>query len=105
MRTLLSHLLETGFNYSSEHHEGASWYTATVEAGVDPRIATVEEWEAATREDSLFVLDVPWLPTGKSLGEIARRVGSRQNGRRATYASAGDLARVLFHSQKEKVKK
>ena len=105
LRGLLSHLLETGFNYSSEHHEGSSWFTATVEAGVDPRVASVETWEAATTEDPLFVLDVPWLPTGRSLGEMVRRVGSRQKGRRTSVESAGDLARVLFNGQKKKVKK
>lgn len=105
LKALLAHLLEAAFNKSSEHHEGSSWFTATVEAGVDPRIANVEEWQAATLKDPLFVLEVPWLPTGKSLKEIALRVGSRQKGRPASYTTAGDLARVVFHGRKEEVAK
>ena len=65
---LLRCLFETGFNYSSEHHEESSWFTES--AGCDPRIATVENWEAATRTDPLFVLEVPWLPVGASVEAI-----------------------------------
>ena len=59
MEALLHCLLETGFNYSSEHHELTSWFTVSKEQ--DPRIATVERWEAETKKDPNFVLDVPWL--------------------------------------------
>ncbi|MBW2274719.1 MAG: hypothetical protein JRG96_15740 [Deltaproteobacteria bacterium] len=93
---LLRHLLESGFNRSSEHHEGASGFGATVAAGIDPRIASVEDWEKATREDPLFVLDVPWLPTDKTLGEVAERVGRRSR----NLSTAADIARIVVNAAK-----
>ena len=41
-RALMHCLLETGFNYSSENHEGASWFGESCR--VDPRVANVEAW-------------------------------------------------------------
>lgn len=96
LTALLRHLFESGFNRSSENHEGASGFGATVEAGVDPRIASVETWEAATRADPLFVLDVPWLSTGRTLGEIVTRVGKPGRSRGRTFDNAADLARLIF---------
>jgi hypothetical protein len=96
---LLQHLLESGFNRSSEEHEGASGFSASTDAGIDPRIASVEDWEKATLENPLFVLDVPWLPTGKSLGEIVGRIHSPSRRRPAqTFETAADIARVIFNA-------
>ena len=36
-------------------------------------------WEKATQEDTLFVLDVPWLSTGMSLGQVAERIFRNAN--------------------------
>ncbi len=93
---LLRHLLESGFNRSSEHHEGASGFGATVEAKVDPRVASVEAWEEASRADPLFPLEVPWLPLGKTLREVAGR--SRDTGRRSRRRidTAADIVRLIF---------
>jgi hypothetical protein len=88
-------LLESGFNYSSEHNEGSSWYTESL--SVDPRIATVEEWEKATAEDPMFVLDVPWLPTGFTGGQVADRIFDLHRARQPKFESAGDLARLVFN--------
>jgi hypothetical protein len=88
-------LLETGFNLSSENHEASSWFTAS--RGVDPRINTVEAWEAASEKDSLFVLDVPWLRTGRSLAQVAERTFNNLGARRVNYATAAALARVIFN--------
>jgi len=97
MRELLQHLLDTGFNYSSEDHELSSYFTETSKAGVDPRVETVEAWEKATTEDPLFVLDVPWLPTRKSLeGVIERIIAAKGRARGATHAL--DLVRPVFQS-------
>jgi hypothetical protein len=95
---LLRHLLESGFNRSSEHHEGASGFGASVEAAIDPRIANVESWEKATADNPLFVLEVPWLPTGKTLGEVVARVGKPGRGRARTFTSASDIARLMFNA-------
>lgn len=94
---LLSCLFETGFNYSSEHHEGASWFTES--NGVDPRIATVEQWEEATAADPLFVFDVPWIPTGLSVRQVVERTLKNKNACAQRVASADDLARIIFNHQ------
>jgi hypothetical protein len=96
-RALMHCLLETGFNYSSEGHEGASWFGESTR--VDARVATVENWEAATAKDPLFVLDVPWLKTGLSVRQVAERVFKNHKAPRAAVTSAGDLARLVFNQQ------
>jgi hypothetical protein len=93
---LLRHLLESGFNRSSEVHEGESGFGATVKAAIDPRIANVESWEKASADNPLFALDVPWLPTGKTLGQVTARIGRPGRGRSFTFKSAGDIARLMF---------
>ena len=87
----------TGFNDSSDRHEGASWFSES--ARVDPRVASVESWEAATAKGPLFVLDVPWLRTGLSLRQVVERVFKNQRAPRAAATSAGDLARLVFNQQ------
>jgi len=100
LTALLRHLLESGFNRSSEVHEGASGFGTTVAAEVDPRVATVEAWQQATEDDPLFVLEVPWLPTGKTLAEIAARVGKPGRSRGRSVDTAADLARLVFNATK-----
>jgi len=92
---LLQCLLETGFNYSSEHHEGASWFTES--ARVDPRIASVEAWEKATEHDPLFVLDVPWLKTGLGLRQVLDRIFLHSRAHDVPFATARDAARLVFN--------
>ncbi len=98
LTALLRHLLESGFNRSSERHEGASGFGVSVEAEIDPRVATVEAWEQASRDDPLFVLEVPWLVTGMTLGEIAARVGKPGRSRGRSIDTAADLARLVFNA-------
>jgi hypothetical protein len=99
LEALLRHLLESGFNRSSEHHELNSWFSETVAAGVDPRIASVRDWERATAEDPLFVLEVPWLRTGLSLGKVADRI-ARVHGRPGPRITcADDVARLVMNTK------
>jgi hypothetical protein len=102
LTALLGHLLESGFNLSSEHHETSSWFSTTVEARIDERIGSVERWEEETAKDPLFVLEVPWLATGKSLGEVAARMMDRSMGRHAEISSASDVARLIFNSKRRR---
>jgi hypothetical protein len=95
IRALLHALLETGYNLSSEHHEASSWFTESV--CVDPRIATIERWEAETEKNPLFVLDVPWLETGMTLANIIERIFDTLHATRPRIQSAGDIQRILFN--------
>ena len=57
------------FNRSADLRTGQSSYW-TVMRGLDPRVATIEAWEAATREDRFFPLHVAWRPDGRSIGQV-----------------------------------
>jgi len=97
MRALCQCLLETGFNFSSEHHEGSSWFTESRK--VDSRIDTVENWQAATEQDPLFVLEVPWLEVDESLSGVIARTFKNLNAGPPSLKCAADLARLVFNSQ------
>ena len=101
LRALLHTLLETGYNRSSDHHEESSWFTES--NGIDPRIATIENWEKATAEDPLFVLDVPWLSTGQTLGQITERIFSNFGAVRPKLSSANDIKRILSNHGKPEI--
>ena len=94
-RALMHCLLETGFNYSSENHEGASWFGESRK--VDARINTVERWQEATTQDPLFVLEVPWLKTGLSLGQIVERVFKNHGALNGDAWTSVTLARHVFN--------
>ncbi|MBT8439385.1 MAG: hypothetical protein KJO91_06620 [Gammaproteobacteria bacterium] len=101
LKALLHTLLETGYNHSSDHHEASSWFTESI--GIDPRISTVENWEKATANDPLFVLDVPWLRTGRSLGQIIERIFGNLGAKRPKLSSATDIKRILFNYGKYEI--
>ncbi len=80
------HLFSAAFNESSEMHEGNSYWTSG--AAVDPRLASVEAWEKATRQDPFFALGVRWKPARTTaraeLREMLDRVAAPRNIRSAT---------------------
>lgn len=90
---LLRCLLETGFNRSSEMHEGTSWYAES--RGIDARIGTIESWEAASLGDPGFVLDVPWVPSGLTLAQILERLFEQHGDRRDAIRTTESLARLV----------
>lgn len=98
LKALLSCLWDTGFNFSSESHEGNSWFSASKH--VDKRIATVEAWQQATKKDPLFVLDVPWLPVGRSLRQVAERIFSLTGANDSVVRTAADVERIVCRSGK-----
>ena len=104
LEALLRHLLESGFNRSSEHHELNSWFSESVAAGIDPRIASVQAWERATEADPLFVLEVPWLPTGLSLGKIADRIARVNGGAESRATCADDIARLVLNARPQRAR-
>jgi hypothetical protein len=88
-------LLETGFNFSSEHHEISSWFSESRK--VDRRLNTVEAWEAASAEHPLFVLEVPWLPTHHTVRQAAERIFKQQPAGARVPRNAAALARIVFN--------
>jgi hypothetical protein len=94
-RALMHVLLETGFNYSSENHEGASWFGESTH--VDPRVATIDAWQEATTKDPLFVLEVPWLQTTYSLTQTIERIFKNLGACAAAPANSAALARLVFN--------
>ncbi len=94
-RVLMHCLLETGFNYSSEHHEQSSWFSESTR--VDKRLATVEKWQEASAKDPLFVLEVPWLKTGLTVQDVAERIFTNHKANTMAAASSGDVARLIFN--------
>jgi hypothetical protein len=92
---VVEHVYTAAFNRSSEHHEGNSWFGAMRE--LDPRVASPEAWEAATRADRSFPLAVAWRPAGTTasaeLAAMLDRVVAP-----ARLRSAADLAPLLVHA-------
>ncbi|HYL82463.1 MAG TPA: hypothetical protein VEU07_16715 [Candidatus Acidoferrum sp.] len=63
--------------------------------GRDPRIGSLEAWEAATTADPLFPLSLSWEPVGLSLGEALdhwRRHGDQAR----RVENAADVADVMY---------
>lgn len=100
VHALLQHLWDTRFNMSSDFHELASWYSETMQRGVDPRLASIETWQEASVKDPLFALEVPWIETGLTLRQIAERIGARESRPPCTIKDAADLARLVIHHGK-----
>ena len=103
LKELMNCLIETGFNLSSEHHEGSSWFTETVNANIDKRLSSVKEWQKATKKDPNFVLSVPWLKTGKTVGQVVDRIFRNMgiDGNPSSFSRASQLARVIFNQGEE----
>lgn len=62
IRSVVDHVFNAAFNRSADVHEGNSYWAAMRD--VDPRVASLEAWEAATRENRWFALEVPWKSAG-----------------------------------------
>ena len=96
LKELLACMFESGFNLSSEHNEGASWFGKS--RGVDRRIQDVEHWESATNEDPRFVMDVPWLEVGMTVAEVAERIVTNLTAGSGDVGTAEDIARFVFNN-------
>lgn len=68
LSALLDHTWNGGFNRSSEHHEGASWYQLS--EGIHADLHPVESWEKATAENEAFGVSVDWKEAPMNVGEL-----------------------------------
>jgi hypothetical protein len=101
LQALKHTLMDTGFNYSSEHHELTSYWSLS--ARRIPQVADLDRWEALSREDPLFTLTVPWLPAriGRkplTVNLLAERIMA-QGGPDTPIATSADLARLVFNGR------
>jgi hypothetical protein len=95
LKCLVQCLFEAGFNYSSEHHEGTSWFTESTK--VDKRVSTVDRWQEATTKDPLFAVEVPWLKTKMTLRQTIDRIFANQSSRFPSCNNSSDLARLIVN--------
>jgi hypothetical protein len=65
IRAVVDHVFTASFNRSSEMHEGNSYFGTT--CGIDPRVASLDAWQEATRENPRFALDVQWRTAGTTM--------------------------------------
>ncbi len=101
-RLLCQTLFDDAFNLSSEHHEGSSWYSES--RGVDKRIATIEQWEENSRQNPLFVLEVPYLTTGFKLIEVVERIFTNLGNPLHT-PTVADVIRLIVNHHSSRPKK
>jgi hypothetical protein len=74
-----------------------SWFVATIEAQVHPRLTSIESWAEASAEDADFALKVPWLPARQTLRQAAERLGGVGPMSLDGLGSARDLARLVLN--------
>jgi len=67
LHAVVNHLWGGSFNLSSEHHEGQSAFGKAVQDGLPPEVTDLDQWEAASRADPRFVLNVPWRKAGLTI--------------------------------------
>lgn len=66
VRAVLDHLFSASFNRSSDVHEFHSYWAEM--RVVDPRVASLDAWEQATRDNRLFAGHVRWRAAGTTIG-------------------------------------
>jgi hypothetical protein len=62
----------------------------------DPRLASLEAWETASREDPLFVLEVDWEPANRDLPGLWTECLMLHGETADPIASASELADILY---------
>ena len=68
--SVIDHTFSAAFNKSSEQHEGNSYWGP--KRCPDPRVASVEAWQNATRVDRRVALDIQWTRAGTTAGSELR---------------------------------
>ena len=87
---LLEFFWETGFNADVKDD------AFTRSLSLDPRIASVEAWARATAADPLFVMQVPWMPAGCTLGEAIERLIVLRPHQAVRVGDAAALGDILY---------
>lgn len=89
----------TGFNYSSEHNEGNSFFGLGRKGGKkqipDARVQTIEAWEEATARDPGFAVTVPWNPSPRTVRDVFAELTAVGSGSAWPFRTAGDLGNLI----------
>lgn len=110
LASLLNHTWNGAFNRSSEHHEGASWYSEST--GVHPDLHPIAKWEKASKKNDAFAIGVSWKPVKQNVGQLIDAMLSECCGtvggtvlarRKKTSKSVSIVARFLNFMQQESV--
>ena len=101
-------MLESGFNYSSEHHELTSYWTLSSRR--IPEVADLDRWEALSRKQPLFPLEVAWLPArigrkALTLDGLAGRIIAQGGAGNRPIATSADVARLVFNGSPRRPRK
>jgi hypothetical protein len=75
IRVIGEHVFSAAFNRSSEEHEGNSYWSA--HEAVDPRVESMEKWQAETIANRRVALDIAWRPAGTTASEELRSMLDR----------------------------
>lgn len=96
---VVEHVFAAAFNRSSEVHEGNSYWGSRKPA--DPKVASLEAWARATRENPLFATEVPWEPADTTATQELGRMLDRAVARRPL-RNAAELATLLAASARRR---
>lgn len=91
LHAIVGHVFTAAWNRSAEEHEGNSYGRRR---NLDPRLATPEAWEAATRENPRFPLDIAWQPARTTVTAELERMLDRVVAR-PSLADADELAALV----------
>jgi hypothetical protein len=95
LKALRECLFQSGFNYSSDNHEYASWYTES--RRVDRRVSNIDRWQTATKKNGFFALDVPWIKTGKNVRQIVERMFDIRGVSKTRIRDVRQIARIIIN--------
>ncbi len=74
IQTVTEHFWQASFTRSSEVHEHNSYWSSSLRKKGDRRFASQATWEAATRENPYFALDVQWPASSLTVGDTVARM-------------------------------
>lgn len=89
----------SGFNASSEHHEGSSFWSKNKDRIKDKRVQTMNAWERASRRRPYFATDVPWIDSGLTVKGVYQDILQNVRGWNPTNSSV--YANLMSQRSKE----
>lgn len=93
VNNFIMYFWSSGFNASSEHHEGNSFWGKNREAIANKWVRSIEAWERASKDNPSFAVTVPWVSAQRTARDIYREVTSCVED--ISLASVSDFVAVL----------